>query len=97
MYIYIYEVLELIFCPNLRKYVREACPCVDNGLPCTDACVKQKCENYAFRDSDIDDIELDYLSFDDENCKTLATIFPHVSIFPFTANTSVLFCYPLEK
>ena len=30
------------------------------------ACVKLESENYVFRDSDINDIESDYLSFDDE-------------------------------
>ena len=30
------------------------------GLPCTDACVKLECENYVFRDNDI---ESDYLSY----------------------------------
>ena len=60
------EVLQLMFCTCPRKCVRDTCPCVDNGLPCTDACVKQECENYAFHDSDNVDIESDFLSSDDE-------------------------------
>ena len=40
------EVPELMFCTCPRKCFRDTCPCVGNGLPCTDACVKQECENY---------------------------------------------------
>lgn len=49
-----------------RKCFRDTCPCVNNGLSCTDAFVKLESENYVFRDSDIDDNESEYLSFDDE-------------------------------
>ena len=58
------EVLELMFCTCPRKC--GSCPCVDNGLYCTDACVKQECENYVLNDSDTD-YESDYLSSDDED------------------------------
>ena len=58
-----------MFCTCPRKCVRDTCPCVDNGLPCTDACVTQECENYVFRDSDIHDIQSDNLSSDDKNLK----------------------------
>ena len=61
------EVLELMFCTYSRNCVRDTCPCVDNGPQCTDAYVKQECENDVFHDSGIDDIESDYLSSDDKN------------------------------
>ena len=32
-----------------------------------DTFVKEECENYVFRNSDIDDIESDYLLFGEEN------------------------------
>ena len=59
--------------------------------------VLNKNAKIVIRDSDIDDIETEYLSFDNENYKTFPTIFPHVSIFLFIANTSLLLCYPLKK
>lgn len=62
------KVLELMSCTCLRKCLRDACLCVDNSLPCTDACVKQECQNYIFRDSDINDTEFGNLSTDDGNC-----------------------------
>lgn len=52
-------------CP--RKCLRDTCPCVNIGLPCTDAFVKNECENYVFRDGDINHTESDYLLSDDEN------------------------------
>ena len=39
------EILELMYCSCSRR-CGEFCPCVQNGLPCTDACVKQDCENF---------------------------------------------------
>ena len=60
------EVSELIFCTYPRKCFRDACPCVDNGLSCINACFQQECKNYVFRDSDIDEIKSHYISFDDE-------------------------------
>ena len=52
-------------CP--RKCLRDTCPCVNIGLPCADAFVKNECENYVFRDGDINHTESDYLLSDDEN------------------------------
>ena len=40
------EVLTLIFCTCPRKCVVETCPCIGNGLICTDACMKSDCGNY---------------------------------------------------
>lgn len=41
--------LQLMFCACPQKCVPDGCPCVDNGLQCTDACVKQDCGNYLFQ------------------------------------------------
>ena len=57
------EILQLMFCTCPRKCLPDSCPCVDNGLLCTDACTKQDCENYDYPDSDDDDIEIDFSSF----------------------------------
>ena len=49
------EILELMFCSCTKKCVAGLCPCVDNNLSCTDACVKQNCKN--FREIDSDSVE----------------------------------------
>ena len=77
------EVLKLMFCTCPKKCVRDTCPCVDNGLPCT-ACVKQECENYVFCD-----IESDYLSSDEENY--LAS--PSLMFKFFFLQLTLLFCF----
>ena len=40
------EVLEMMFCTCSRNCVQGKCPCIDNGLLCTDACAKQECGNF---------------------------------------------------
>ena len=60
------EVLQLIFCTCPRKCVPDGCPSVDNGLQCADACVKEDCGNYLYFSGDIDYIESDFLSSDDD-------------------------------
>lgn len=40
------EVLTLMFCTCPRKCVVETCPCIGNGLICTDACTKSDCGKY---------------------------------------------------
>lgn len=62
------EVLELLFCTCPRKCIEDSsCPCVDNGLPCTDACVKQDCENYICHDTGYDDYDDDDEDYDDDD------------------------------
>ena len=56
------EVLELMFCTCSRRCVQESCLCIQNGLFCTDACLKKECENYL----DEDDVN-DELGFDEED------------------------------
>lgn len=37
-----------------RKCIQGDCPCIDNGLRCTNACKLKECENME-DDSDVDD------------------------------------------
>ena len=39
------EILDLMFCTCPRQCTAGSCPCVDNGLYCTDACKKKNCDN----------------------------------------------------
>ena len=53
------EVLELMYCTCFKKCVLETCPCVQNGLFCTDACWKKDCENYLDEDDENDELVSD--------------------------------------
>ena len=55
------EVLDLMFCSCPKKCVADSCPCVQNNLKCTDACVKQNCENF------VETLDEDYSSEEDES------------------------------
>ena len=46
------EILELMFCSCSRKCSPGSCPCIDNSLPCTDACLNQNCENIPINEED---------------------------------------------
>ena len=62
------EVLQLMFCTCPRKCVQGKCNCIDNGLRCTDACVKQDCENFLLSEEDLDtDLDSDTSSSDEED------------------------------
>ena len=82
------KVLQLMFCTCLGKCLRDTCLCVDNGLPCTDTCVKQKCENYVYHDSDI---ESEYLSSETKTIKHLLLL-PHMFQF-FYLQLTLPFCF----
>ena len=53
------EVLELMFCTCSRRCVQESCLCIQNGLFCTDACLKKDCENYLDEDDVSDELGSD--------------------------------------
>ena len=59
------EVLELMFCTCSRNRVQGKCPCVDNGLLCTDVCAKQECENFMCFETENNEV-VDFLSSDEE-------------------------------
>ena len=62
------EAEKLIFCTCPAKRVRAAWPLLIMVFHIqADTFVKEECENYVFRNSDIDDIESDYLLFGEEN------------------------------
>ena len=46
------EILELMFCSCTKQCecVAGKCPCIDNGLFCTDACKKKNCDNFPDED-----------------------------------------------
>ena len=56
------EVLSLLFCTCSRQCVEGSCQCIDNSLYCTDACIKQNCDNM-FSEQD----EEDFCCDDDED------------------------------
>ena len=61
------EILELMFCSCTKQCVAGKCPCIDNGLFCTDACKKKNCDN--FPDEDVVDLN-EYVGeeeFDENN------------------------------
>ena len=50
---------------RFRTCIQGKCSCVDNGLLCTGACVKQECENFMCFKSEIIEVA-DFISSDEE-------------------------------
>ena len=54
-----------MFCTCSRNRVQGKCPCVDNGLLCTDACAKPECETFMCFETETNEVA-DFLSSDEE-------------------------------
>ena len=51
---------------HVPEIVQGKCACIDNGLLCTDACAKQKCENFICFETEHNEVAADFLSSDEE-------------------------------
>ena len=58
------KLLSSLFCTCSRQCVAGTWQCIDKSLHCTDACIKQNCDNM-FAEYDEDDDAYDY-NYDDQ-------------------------------
>ena len=79
------EVLEMMFCTCVKKCVLGSCPCVDNSLKCTNACLNHDCEN--FQSEVEENCECDEFS-DDETLMKMTMVM--TMVIKLTMNVMIL-------
>ncbi len=60
-------VLDLMACSCKKECKNGDCPCVTNGLKCTDMCKNTSCENQCLEDDVDDDVSSDD-NYDSDGC-----------------------------